>query len=149
MSHSIHNVYAYLCVPDVEKALTFYEAAFGAREHYRLTEPGGRVGHAEMYLGSDVVMLAEEYPELGFTAPDPEHPASYAIHLHVDNADRMFKTAVDAGAAAERAPEDQFYGERSCSVRDPFGYRWLLGHSIEEVGIDDMQARYTRLFEQD
>ena len=147
MSNAIHNVYPYLCVKNVDVAIDFYQRAFGASEHFRLTEPGGKVGHAEIYLGSDVLMLAEEYPEQGFKAPSPENPAAYSIHLHVDNADVMFNDAVEAGATSERAPEDQFYGERSCAIRDPFGYRWLLGHSIEEVGVEDMQKRYEQLFD--
>ena len=147
MSNAIHDVYPYLCVKNVDDALAFYKRAFGATEHFRLTEPGGRVGHAEIYLGSNVLMLAEEFPEMGVVAPSPDEAACVTLHLHVDNADAMFKDALDAGASEERAPEDQFYGERSATVRDPFGYRWLLGHSIEDVGVDEMQGRYTKLFE--
>lgn len=146
MTNTIHDVYAYLCVKNVDEALDFYARAFGAREHFRLTEPSGRVGHAEFHLGSAVVMLAEEYPELGFTSPAAGQILPFSVHLHVDDADAMFDAALAAGATAERAPEDQFYGERSATVRDPFGYRWLLGHSIEDVSVDEMQRRYTALF---
>ncbi|MCZ6644437.1 MAG: VOC family protein [Gammaproteobacteria bacterium] len=148
MSNTIHDVYAYLCVKNVDDALEFYKRAFGATEHFRLTEPNGRVGHAEIYLGSSILMLAEEFPEMGFTAPTPDQAAPITLHLHVDNADAMFKDAVAAGASEERSPEDQFYGERSGALRDPFGYRWLIGHSIEDVGVDEMQSRYENLFEQ-
>ncbi len=147
-SNTIHEVYAYLCVPSVDDAISFYQRAFGAREHFRLTEPGGRVGHAELYLGNNVVMLSEEFPEMGIRAPAADLPAVMTLHLHVDDADAMFDAAVAAGATAERAPEDQFYGERSAALRDPFGYRWLLGHSIEDVDVASMQQRYERLFEQ-
>jgi uncharacterized glyoxalase superfamily protein PhnB len=144
--NTIHDVYSYLCVKSVDAACEFYQRAFGAREHFRLTEPGGRVGHAELYLGSAVLMLAEEFPEHGFEAPDPSSTAPASLHLHVDDADAMFQAALDAGARAERSPEDQFYGERSCAIVDPFGYRWLLGHSIEDVPVAEMQRRYTELF---
>lgn len=146
-SNTIHEVYSYLCVKNVDQATEFYRRAFGAREHFRLTEPGGRVGHAELYLGSAVLMLAEEFPEHGFVAPDPTRPAPGSLHLHVDDADAMFAAAVAAGASPERPPADQFYGERSAAVVDPFGYRWLLGHSTEEVSVAEMQRRYERLFE--
>ena len=147
MSNTIHEVFAYLCVRDVDAAIGFYQRAFGAREHYRLTEPSGRVGHAEVHFGDQVIMLAEEYPELGFTAPDPtQQQHRFSLHLHVDDADAMFLAALEAGASAEREPVDQFYGERSANVIDPFGYRWMLGHTIEDVPVEEMQARYRRLF---
>jgi uncharacterized glyoxalase superfamily protein PhnB len=152
MAHLIHDLYPYLCVRDVEQAIRFYEHAFGAKEHYRLTEPGGpvgrggRVGHAEIRFGANVLMLAEEYPEMGFVAPAPGEVGA-SLHLHVDDADGMFEASVAAGATAEREPTDQFYGERSCTVRDPFGYRWMIGHSIEDVDVKEMQRRYDKLFE--
>lgn len=146
MTNSVHDLYPYLCVKSVPDAIDFYTVAFGAEEHYRLTEPGGRVGHAEIRFGANVLMLAEEFPEMGFTAPLPGQAPS-SLHLHVDDADQMFEAARRAGAAIEREPSDQFYGERSCTVRDPFGYRWMIGHSIEDVGVEEMQTRYTRLFE--
>ncbi|NJN52617.1 MAG: VOC family protein [Gammaproteobacteria bacterium] len=146
MPNSIHDLYPYVCVKCVPDAISFYTRAFGAEEHFRLTEPSGRVGHAEIRFGANVLMLAEEFPEMGFTAPLPGQ-APPSLHLHVDDADRMFDAACKAGATPERPPADQFYGERSCTVRDPFGYRWLIGHSIEEVAVKEMQARYARLFE--
>ena len=84
-----------------------------------------------------------EYPELGIRGPQPGQSTSVTIHLHVDDADAVLKQAVDAGATLERAAEDHFYGERSGTVRDPFGHRWLIGHSIEKVEPDEMQRRYT------
>jgi PhnB protein len=145
MTNAIHEVFPYLCVRDVDAAIDFYARALGAREHYRLTEPSGRVGHAEVHFGDHIVMLADEYPELGFTAPSIGQPHRFSLHLHVDDADATFATALAAGAVAERDPTDQFYGERSGSIIDPFGYRWMLGHSIEDVSVDAMQARYRRL----
>lgn len=149
MSNTIHEVYAYLCVRNVGEALAFYSQAFGATEHFRLTEPDGRVGHIEIHLGNQILMLSEEYPEMGIHAPDPENDSTFSLHLHVDNVDDMYAAAINAGARSLREPEDQFFGERMATLRDPFGYRWMLGHSIEDVSTDEMQRRYTALFEAD
>jgi len=137
-----HELYAYICVPDVAAAIDFYSRVFGARELFRLTEPGGRIGHAELDFDGTTLMLAEEYPEHGIAAPDPEAPSSVTLHIHVDDADALVDRAVAAGATLVRPPQDAFYGERSGVVRDPFGHRWLIGHSIEEVDPDEMQRRY-------
>jgi uncharacterized glyoxalase superfamily protein PhnB len=143
---AIHEAFAYLRVRDAARAIAFYVEAFGATERFRLTEPGGRVGHAELQLGPAVVMLSDEYPELDIRGPQTLGGTSFAMHLHVDDADALIRRAVDAGAALLRAPEDHFYGERSGTVRDPFGHEWLIGHSIEEVTPDEMQRRYDKLF---
>ena len=142
---AIHEMFAYLCVPDAGKAIEFYSKVFGAREQLRLTEPSGRIGHAELDFGAGTLMLADEFPEFGITAPKPGSGASVTIHLHVDNADEVIDRAVEAGATLEMAPKDQFYGERSGCIRDPFGHRWNIGHQIESVSPGEMQRRYTDL----
>jgi PhnB protein len=149
MRNAIHEVFAYLCVPDTQKAIEFYTQAFGAVEIFRLTEPSGRIGHAELQMGpSAVLMLADPFPEFGVTPPPPGGLPGTTIHLHVDNCDDMARTAVAAGATQLSEAADQFYGERSCRVRDPFGHTWLLGHSIEQVTPEEMQRRYTELLSQ-
>lgn len=148
-TNAIHEVFAYLCVPDAQKAIEFYSTAFGAVELYRLTEPSGRIGHVELQMGpSAVLMLSDPFPEFGITPPPPEGLPGATIHLHVDNCDEMAHAAVAAGATQLGEPTDQFYGERSCRVRDPFGHTWLLGHSIEKVTPAEMQRRYTELLSQ-
>src|SRR3546814_1127218 len=92
-------------------------------EKFRLGEPSGRIGHVELELGGTTLMLSDEFPEFDIHAPDPQAPSSFVIHLHVDDADAMIATAVAAGARLVRAPQDHFYGERSATLRDPFGYR--------------------------
>jgi PhnB protein len=149
MLNAIHEVFAYLCVPDTQKAIGFYSQAFGAVELFRLTEPSGRIGHAELQMGpSAVLMLADPFPEFGITPPPAEGLPGMTIHLHVDNCDDMARAAVAAGATQLSEPADQFYGERSCRVRDPFGHTWLLGHSIEKLTPAEMQRRYTSLLAQ-
>ncbi len=142
---AIHELYAYLCVSDSSAAIDFYTRAFGASELFRLTEPGGRIGHAEMDFGGTTIMICDEYPEYGIQAPVKGAGVPVSIHLHVDDADAAIERAVKAGAVLERSPSDAFYGERSGSVFDPFGHRWLIGHSIEDVSTDEMQRRYTAL----
>jgi uncharacterized glyoxalase superfamily protein PhnB len=143
----IHEVFAYLCVADAGAAIAHYEQAFGATEKFRLTEPSGRIGHAELDFGGATIMLSDEYPEAGIRSAGAIGATPVTIHLHVDDADAMIARAVQAGATLERAASDAFYGERSGVVRCRFGHRWLVGHAIEEVSPAEMQRRYTALFE--
>lgn len=141
----IHDVYPYLRVHSAAEAIEFYARAFGAAEVFRLTEPSGRIGHAEIKIGPATLMLSDEYPEHGIKGPRALGGTSFSIHLHVDNVDEMFEQAVRAGASVVKPLADQFYGERSGTVRDPFGHEWLLGQHIESVSTDEMQRRYTEL----
>ena len=141
----VHELFAYLHVNDAAKAIAFYEKAFGAKEKFRLTEPSGRIGHAELDFGGATLMLADEFPEYNIRGPQAIGGTSVSIHIHVDNADEVIRRAVSEGAEIEREPKDQFYGERSGCVRDPFGHRWNIGHSIEEVSTEEMQRRYTEM----
>jgi PhnB protein len=138
----VHELFACLCVSDAGKAIEFYNKAFGARAKFRLAEPGGRVGHAEIERGAYTVMLAEAYPELNFRSPQAYGGTPVTIHLHVDNAYKFIERAVAAGATVDVPIADLFYGERSGSIRDPFGHRWNIGHHIEEVSAEEMQRRY-------
>lgn len=144
---SIHEVFAYLTVRDAARAIAFYEQAFGAKESFRLTEPSGRIGHAQLDFGGTTVMLADEFPEYGIRGPESLGGSGVTIHLHVDDADAMIVQAVAAGAKVEMPAADRFYGERSGAVRDPFGHRWNIGNHIEEVTPEEMQRRYTKMME--
>lgn len=140
-----HEMFAYLIVGNAAQAIEFYSRAFGAREKFRLTEPSGRIGHAELDFNGAILMVADEYPEYGLVGPQTIGKTAVTIHLHVDNADEVIRRAVEAGARLEREPQDQFYGERSGSIYDPFGHRWSIGHSIEEISPAEMQRRYDEL----
>ena len=142
----IHAVYTYLRVHDTAAAIDFYSRAFGATEVFRLVEPNGRVGHAEVKIGTVTVMISDEYPEYGIQGPRTLGGTSVGIHIHVDDVDALFAQAVAAGATPVRDLQDQFYGERSATVRDPFGHEWLLGAQIEVVSYEEMQRRYTAMF---
>jgi len=142
----IHEVFPYLRVRHAAAAIEFYAKAFGAKEKFRLVEPSGRIGHAELELGHITLMLSDEFPEYGIHGPETVGGTTMSIHLHVDDADATIRRAVEAGATLVRPAADHFYGERSGTVRDPFGHEWLIGHSIEDVSPEEMQRRYTALF---
>lgn len=144
---AVKELFAYICVSDAARAIEFYGTAFGAREKMRLTEPSGRIGHAELDFGGTTLMLADEFPEYGITGPKPGMGTPVTIHIHVDNADEVVRQACEAGATLEREPTDEFYGERSGCVRDPFGHRWAIGHRLEDVTPEEMQRRYTALLQ--
>jgi uncharacterized glyoxalase superfamily protein PhnB len=141
----IEEVFAYMCVSDANAAIDFYHRAFGVKEIFRLVEPSGRIGHAELDFGGVTIMLSDEFPESGVRSATTIGATPVSIHLHVDNCDEVIASAVRAGAVVEREPKDQFYGERSGAIRDPFGHRWLIGHHIEDVSTSDMQRRYTEV----
>ena len=144
-SGAVHEVFPYLRVRGAAQALEFYRRAFGAEEVLRLTEPGGRIGHAEMRIGPAIIMISEEYPEYSIRGPEALGGTSVSIHLHVDNADALIERARAAGATVVREPKDEFYGERGGMVRDPFGHEWLIGHQVEKVTPEEMQRRYNAL----
>lgn len=142
---SIHEVFPYLRLRDAAKAIEFYAKAFGATEKFRLVEPSGRIGHAELVLGATTLMLSDEYPEFGIYGPASIGGTSFTLHLHVDDADALIARAVAAGATLVRPAADQFYGERSGTIRDPFGHEWNIGHEIEQVSPEEMQRRYDEM----
>lgn len=146
MSNQIQKVFPYLRVRDANAAIEFYEKAFGAEEIFRLSEPSGRIGHAELRFGSFTVMVSDEYPEYGIQGPEAFGGTGSSVHLHVDDVDSMLTRAVDAGAKVIMEPQDQFYGERSAKLHDPFGHEWLLGSQIEDVSHAEMQRRFTAMF---
>lgn len=142
---TIHELFPYLRVKGADRAIEFYKAAFGATEKFRLTEPSGRVGHCELLFGAMTLMVSEEYPEYKIFAPKPGADPATALHLHVDNADEVIARAVKLGAVVTRPATDQFYGERSGAIRDPFGHEWLIGHNLEQLSPAEMQRRYDEL----
>lgn len=127
----IREVYPYLIARGAAAAIDFYRTVFGAEEIVRTPDPDGlRIGHAELRLGPVIIMLADEYPELGILSPLAFGGTGSTIHLHVDDVDALAERAVAAGATMVRPPTDYAHGERQCRIRDPFGHEWLLGHEI-------------------
>ena len=130
----------YICVHDGAAALDFYAKAFGATERTRMAEPSGKIGHAEIQIGEAIIMLSDEYPELNVRSPDRRRlavgdPAVFRGRGCVA------KRAVDAGAKLVRPVENQFYGDRSGKLEDPFGHTWWIATHVEEVSAEEMTKR--------
>ncbi|MGH7894845.1 MAG: VOC family protein [Candidatus Binatia bacterium] len=140
------HVTAYICCKEAARALDFYKQAFGATETMRLTEPGtGKIGHAEIKIGDTFVMLADEFPDFGAVSPKTLGGSPVKLHLRVGDSDAVVTQAVAAGAKVIRAVEDQFYGERSGTIEDPFGHQWMVSATKENVSAAEMQKRYDAL----
>jgi PhnB protein len=131
----------YLIVRGAAAALDFYRDGLGARELFRLTEPGGKVGHAEMEIGGGRFMLADEYPDVGALSPTTIGGTAVAIHLYVADVDAVVARAVAAGATVLRPLEDEGFGDRTATLADPFGHRWHLATRKDEVSPAEMQRR--------
>lgn len=138
---------AHATVHDAKAAIAFYIKAFGAVELFRLVEPAGRVGHAEIQIGDSVLMLNDEYPDFGAKSPASVGGSPVAFHIQVPDADAAVARALKAGATAVRPVQDEFYGDRMGMVACPFGYRWALSTPKENVSPAEMQKRWTRMLE--
>jgi PhnB protein len=136
----------YLAIKNASKALEFYKRAFGATEHYKLMMPDGRVGHAEIRLGDSLIMLSDEFPEYGGKAPDTLGGSPVSLHLYVEDVDAFVRNALDAGAKEVKPVMDQFYGDRSGQLEDPFGHLWWVATHKEDVAPDEMQKRVQAMF---
>ena len=135
-----HNVTPYLIVDDAAEAIRFYEKALGATEIFRLPM-GDRIGHAEIRIGDSIVMLSDEWPDMGKLGPKARGGATSSMMVYVEDVDAAYARATAAGATAERPPEDQFWGDRMGSLVDPFGHSWSLATHVEDVAEDEMQRR--------
>ena len=131
----------YLVIKGAEKAIDFYREVFGAVEEFRMPGPDNTIGHAELLVGDSHIMLADENPQMGYSAPEPGTKLPLGLMVYVDNVDEAFKKAVDLGATVERPVADQFYGDRTGGIVDPFGYRWYIATHIEDVSPEEMQRR--------
>jgi PhnB protein len=127
-----HTVTPYLIISGAAQALAFYQLAFDAEEVMRLPH-GDKIGHAEIKIGDSHVMLADEFPEMGVRSPQSLGGSPVGICLYVTDCDAMFHRAVAAGAKVERPLQNQFYGDRSGTVIDPFGHKWTIATHIEDL----------------
>jgi len=136
----------YLCVHDAPAAIEFYKKAFGAVELMRMADPSGKVGHAEIKIGGAVIMLSDEHPEMGGVSPKTLGGTPVNILLYFEDVDAIAKKAVAAGGRLERAVEDQFYGDRSGKLVDPFGHVWWIATHKEDVSPEEMNRRAAALY---
>jgi PhnB protein len=136
-----HTATPYLIIKNAGAALDFYQRAFGAMELMRLVAPTGEIGHAEIKIGDSVLMLADEMPGMGFRSPSSLGGTPVSLLLYVENVDQRFKQAVHAGATVVRPLQDQFYGDRSGTLEDPFGHVWTLATHIEDLSPEEISRR--------
>ena len=136
-----HSITPYLIVRGGAAAIEFYRKAFGATETYRLAQPDGRVGHAELRIGDSVVMLADEFPEMGIKSPAALGGTPVSLLLYVPDVDAAAAKAMAAGAKVKRPVKDQFYGDRSGTFEDPFGHTWTIATHKEDLSADEIARR--------
>lgn len=141
-----HTVSAYLIVKDAARAIEFYTKAFDATEIMRFPAPDGKIGHAELRIGDSPIMLADEFPDMGFRGPASLGGTPVSLLLYVEDVDALFKQAIAAGAKEMRPVKDQFYGDRSGTLVDPFGHVWTIATHIEDMSMDEMQRRQAKEF---
>ena len=136
-----HSVTPYLIVHDAAAALDFYKKALGAVELMRMPAPNGRIGHAEIRIGNSPVMLADEHPEIGAKSARTIGGSPVSLMVYVEDVDARVAQAVAAGATLSRPVANQFYGDRTGGVDDPFGYHWYLATHVEDVPPDELEKR--------
>lgn len=135
-----HSVTPALVVHDGARALEFYKKAFGAEELFRMPM-GDKIGHAEITIGNSIVMVSDEWPDMGLVGPKNRGGISVSLMIYVEAVDAAFERAVDAGATVEKPVRNEFYGDRSGTVIDPFGHRWTLATHVEDVTPEEMSRR--------
>jgi PhnB protein len=140
-----HHITPYLIIKGAAAAMDFYKDVFGATEIMRMPQPDGRIGHAEMKMGDSVIMLADEYPEMDIISPITLGNSPVGILLYVDDADATFNKAVSRGAKVNKPLADQFYGDRSGTIIDPFGHKWTIATHVEDVSPEEMERRMAAL----
>jgi PhnB protein len=135
------RVTPYLYVDGARQAIDFYRSIFDATERMSMPGPDGKVGHAELTIGDSVIMLADEFPDMGAQGPKSVGGSPVTIHVYVEDVDATFDRAVNAGASVLRPVEDKFYGDRGGEFEDPFGHRWSIATHVEDLSPEEMQRR--------
>jgi len=135
------SVTPYLIVNDAAGAIAFYQQTLGAKERFRMSGTEGKVGHAELQIGDSVVMLADEFPQMGATSPQSLGGTPVSLLVYVEDVDTVAGRFVAAGAKTLRAIQNQFYGDRSGTFLDPFGHKWTIATHVEDVLPEEMHRR--------
>ena len=148
-TNPVRSMSLYICVANANAAIDFYREAFGAKEMWRLTEPGGKIGHAEIQIGNTSLMLSDEYPDYNTLSPETIGGSPVKIHLDVEDVDAFAEQAIKAGATLLRPIADQFYGDRSGQLADPFGYTWIVSTHIKDVPVEEMQKEMDKWTEEE
>ncbi len=137
-----HTLTPYLIIKGATQALEWYKKALGAEELFRMPAPDGQIGHAEMKIGDSIIMLADEYPDLGYKSPASFGGTPVSFMVYVTDVDTQFKKALDAGGKVLKPLQDQFYGDRSGTLIDPFGHVWTIGTHKEDLSPEEMDRRH-------
>ncbi len=136
-----HSVTPYLILKNAADAIEFYKKAFGAVELLRMAAPGGKIGHAEIKIGDSPVMLSDEYPDMGFKGPESLGGTPVSLMIYVDDVDKIFPQAIAAGGKEVRPLQNQFYGDRSGTLTDPFGHVWTISTHVEDIPEEELAKR--------
>lgn len=136
-----HAITPYLIIKGAAKAIDFYKTVFGAAEIMRMPGPEGRIGHAELKIGDSIFMLADEHPEIDARGPESYGGTPVSLMVYVQDVDSVFKKALAAGAKELRPVKNQFYGDRSGNLADPFGHKWTISTHVEDVTPEEMKKR--------
>jgi PhnB protein len=136
-----HSVTPYLIIKNAAEAIEFYKKALGATELFRMDQPDGKIGHAEIKIGDSPIMLSDEFPEMGHRGPQSLGGSPVSLMLYVEDVDAVVDRAITAGAKLDRPVEDKFYGDRTGSLTDPFGHIWHIGTHKEDVSPEEMEKR--------
>ena len=137
-----HSITPYLIINKAAEAIAFYKRAFSAIELFRMDMPDGKVGHAEIQIGDSRIMMADDCGEESpFRNPQSSGSSAVGLHLYVNDVDAVFTQAVEAGAKVTKPLEDQFYGDRSGALQDPFGHIWFVGTHKEDLSVDQIRQR--------
>ena len=136
----------YLYLRNAVTAIEFYQTAFGATEVMRMAMPGGKIGHAEIKIGSAPIMLADEFPDMGILGPQSIGGSPVTLLIYVADVDALVARAVAAGAKVVNPLADQFYGDRNCKLTDPFGHSWMFATRKENLTPAEQLKRADALF---
>jgi PhnB protein len=142
-----HSITPYLILDNATAALDFYKRAFGAIETVRMPAPGGKIGHAEILIGDSVVMFADESPQMGAKSAKTIGGSPVSLMIYVENVDEQFPKALAAGGKELRPLKNQFYGDRSATLEDPFGITWTIATHVEDVSADEMRKRMAAMMQ--
>jgi PhnB protein len=140
-----HTATPYLFVRGAAKAIEFYKNAFGATELMRMAGPDGGIMHSELKIGDSIIMMGDEDPKRGIRGPESLGGSPMSLYLYVDDCDKVFNQAVGAGATATTPLKDQFYGDRSGAIKDPFGHSWHIATHMEDVSMDEIRKRMAQM----
>jgi PhnB protein len=143
-----HSVTPYVYVRGAASAIDFYKTVFGATEIVRMAGPDGKIMHAELKIGDSIVMLGDENPHMGIMSPQTVGGFSTGLHVYVEHVDAVVQKMIDSGAKLLRPVKNQFYGDRSASLLDPFGHMWSVATHIEDVAPEEMKKRMTAAMSQ-